>query len=644
MVMLGGTTWAFASDFEYEGLYYTIISESNNFCRLIEAPGGVKYSGDITVPETVVYEGKSYTVESIADGAFSLSNITNLKIKAKIQSLPRFACHACYELENVELPYVIEKIEDNAFDACENLISINLPNSLKSIGGSAFENCKSLETITLPEGVTFIGWSNFRGCTSLKEVRGYVNCKGINGNRNFMNCIALNNIIVPQVSSDISLQCYSGCTGLVDIDFTSFITSIDQQAFEDCINLKSLTFGENLDHIGDKAFNNCFDIQTITCKVLNPKAINETTFTKTVYENATLIVPWNCVDKYKNCAGWNLFKNIVESTDVVEPRTISFDENQLETFEGKSLMIEAKIAPVNATHFHIEWSAPKELTLGEQNLVGNIASCKVTPAKAGTYVLTVKCISDITGEVLCQNVCVLTVKAQIVPTSMKVELSTPIAELYQRVSLTWTIYPEDYTGDYYVNIGTIFTGIDARAAGFELYSYEELGTVDLSVSLISAETGETILYEPLTMEFVRAGGFFDCGEGVIQILFGEEGLSASIKPNEGYILHSVTMDGNDVTSQFADGAQVPVKSMPTFKIVFEKKEHDAVNELENSLLKVAQHGNVIEITGAKDENSTVTIYDANGRAITRTNNHKITLTTHGVHILVIEGRTFKFKV
>ncbi|MDE7426651.1 MAG: leucine-rich repeat domain-containing protein [Muribaculaceae bacterium] len=658
---------AFASDFQYQGLNYTIVSESRKICRLDKAPEGEKYSGDITVPETVENEGSTYTVESIEQEAFRFSAITSLIINAKISVLPKRICYSCNKLETIELPDGLEEIDEGAFYNCHSLVTVNLPQSLKILRRELFYACRSLKEIIIPDGAEIVdaygvcyGCESlmsfhfpenytskvlnyndmFNGCASLTEVTGCENIR-INAIRTFSGCKSLNKIVIPHLSSNIENECYSGCIGLENIDFTSFIKDIEAQAFEWCSNLKSLTFGENFKGIGNKAFNQCFDIQTITCKNPEPVAISESAFTNTVYNNAVLIVPWRCADKYRNCAGWNLFKNIVETADVVEARTISFAENQLEMVEGKSLKIEATILPADASHFRIEWSASSEITIEEEEINKNIASCKVTPTKEGTYVLTVKCISDLTDEVLCQNMCVLTVKANILPTSMSVEISSTEVEVYQPVIITWTISPENYTEKCYINIGDHYTGIDPRIRRLSFYA-EHTGTYDVGVSLVSAESGETLLYEPLELEVVHAGGIFDCGEGVIKVLVNYNGIKASIKANEGYTLHSVMENGIDVTAQFADEALVPVKSFPNFKIVFEKKEEGEIHEAENSNLKVLHHGNVIEVTGTKDENSPVTIYDEQGRVLIQTNRHEITLTTKGVHILLIEGRTFKF--
>ena len=83
-----------------------------------------EYSGAVTIPSTVTYSGKTYTVTSI---------------------------------------------EPNTFMGCK-LTSINLSNTITTIGSRAFQDCNGLTSLTLPEGVTIIEGYAFAGCTGLSEI------------------------------------------------------------------------------------------------------------------------------------------------------------------------------------------------------------------------------------------------------------------------------------------------------------------------------------------------------------------------------------------------------------------------------------------------------------------------------------------
>lgn len=73
-----------------------------------------------------------------------------------------------------------------------------------------------------------------------------------------------------------------------------------------------------------------------------------------------------------------------------------------------------------------------------------------------------------------------------------------------------------------------------------------------------------------------------------------------------------------------------------------RMSNSALNITENDNFKLLQHGNMIEILSAEDENSPVTVYDDMGRDVEHTNSHSILLDKKGVYILTVEGRHFKF--
>ena len=152
-LMLSFASGVKASDFKSGDLYYTIVSENNALVRVDKAPSNARYSGDIVIPETVTYDNKTYTVRSMEDGVFNLSDISSLNIEAPITILPYFACHACHELVSLKLPSTLERIEQYALSDCNNLTEINLPDGLTDIEYYTFSDCKTLKAIKIPESV-----------------------------------------------------------------------------------------------------------------------------------------------------------------------------------------------------------------------------------------------------------------------------------------------------------------------------------------------------------------------------------------------------------------------------------------------------------------------------------------------------------
>jgi hypothetical protein len=141
---------AFAHDIEIpnadgETIYYVWI---NNHTELAVSFNGSnfndfnEYFGDIVIPESVVFDGNTYPVTSIGDGAF----------------------WGCIYLTSISIPHSITSIGNNAFMECTSLPSITIPNSVTSIGNEAFYGCSGLTSVIIPNSVTSIGGFAFSGC------------------------------------------------------------------------------------------------------------------------------------------------------------------------------------------------------------------------------------------------------------------------------------------------------------------------------------------------------------------------------------------------------------------------------------------------------------------------------------------------
>ena len=116
------------SKFKVGGLWY---EKNYNTVRVIPAPDGSKYSGDVTIPGQIEYDGIKYSVNTIWDNAF----------------------HECTDLKAVTLGEGIQAIGAWAFYGCSNLERITFSSTMESlnIGNPVFKGCPKLEIVTTPK-------------------------------------------------------------------------------------------------------------------------------------------------------------------------------------------------------------------------------------------------------------------------------------------------------------------------------------------------------------------------------------------------------------------------------------------------------------------------------------------------------------
>lgn len=130
---------AFAEAVEIDGIYYNLVTKIKQ-AEVTKNPN--KYTDTVNIPETVTYNGVTYSVTSIGDKAF----------------------YDCYRLTSVAIPNSVTNIGSAAFYNCSHLASLSIPNSVTAIGSHAFTYCSSLLSITIPNYVTCIRKSTFSGC------------------------------------------------------------------------------------------------------------------------------------------------------------------------------------------------------------------------------------------------------------------------------------------------------------------------------------------------------------------------------------------------------------------------------------------------------------------------------------------------
>ena len=105
------------------------------------------YSGDITIPATVTYEGEEYTVKEITWSAFSQKDITSITFPTTLTAIHGWSFTGCNSLTEVTLPEGITEIEGGTFGWCSNLTTVTIPSTVTTIGDQAFIYCTLLTSV-----------------------------------------------------------------------------------------------------------------------------------------------------------------------------------------------------------------------------------------------------------------------------------------------------------------------------------------------------------------------------------------------------------------------------------------------------------------------------------------------------------------
>jgi hypothetical protein len=100
---------AFSYDAKINGIYYNFNGDEAEVTY--RSTSYNSYTGDVVIPESVVYNANTYSVTSIGDFAFN---------------------------------------------DCSGLTSVTIGNSVTSIGNYAFDDCSGLTSVTIPNSVTTV--------------------------------------------------------------------------------------------------------------------------------------------------------------------------------------------------------------------------------------------------------------------------------------------------------------------------------------------------------------------------------------------------------------------------------------------------------------------------------------------------------
>lgn len=282
MLIVAVPVWAY--DFEVDGIYYNITSNTIPYAVEVTRDGSAFslgngcYSGEVVIPQSVSYGGKSYVVTRIGNDAFSwCRDLVSVIIPNSVNSIGKFAFYYYTGITSIVIPNSVTSIEDEAFELCF-LTSIHIPYSVTNIGRNPFGHCESLTTITVDSNNP--KYDSRGGCNAIIETESNTLISGcktttipnsvtIIGSFAFSGIQGLTSITIPNSVTRIGQMAFYWCR-ITSLIIPNSVTDIEEHAFQR-ISVSSINIPYSVTNIGRNPFYECYSLTSITVDLGNPK-------------------------------------------------------------------------------------------------------------------------------------------------------------------------------------------------------------------------------------------------------------------------------------------------------------------------------------------------------------------------------------
>ena len=309
-------------DFTVDGIYYSYgwdeaageFGPGSDFADVIygDRYNYNSYSGDVIIPETVTYGGKSYEVWSIiARSFYNCSGLTSVTIPKSVIWISTEVFGNCPNLTKIYCDATTPPaLESTSFTTSQySSITLTVPKGSKSAyqaanywrnftnivesgydfeEGGIYYNITGSNTVevtyrnpiyqtysgnvAIPStvthaGVTYsvrgIGYAAFYKSAALTGVTIPSSVTDIAAAA-FGLCENLHRVVIPNGVTTIKNSCFYGCYSLESVTIPRTVTTIEDYAFWRCYKLPRVVIPNSVTTIGESAFSSGFDLAEVT--------------------------------------------------------------------------------------------------------------------------------------------------------------------------------------------------------------------------------------------------------------------------------------------------------------------------------------------------------------------------------------------
>lgn len=585
----------------------------------------------------------------------------------------------CQELTSVSLPETLYMINSGAFSGCRSLKEVNFPASLQYIDSEAFSS-SGLEHVEL-EHVLVLGDEVFSRCSSLTSVKIGTTLEKIydkvfeacpvleeinvdSGNDTFTsidgilyskkdNCLIrcpekkTGSIVVPGWITSTRPNAFSNCDGLTEVILPDGITAIADYAFYDCDGLTEMILPEAITTIGKYAFSNCDGLTAVTLPetltTIDEYAFQSAGLTKIVIPDSVTLIGKYAFGLCKNLAEVTIGNSVEKIGDSAFYWCSSITE----------IVVPNSTKTIGRCAFEV--SGIVKITLGtsvEEVELGVFVNCTSleeivclaqTPPIFGGNMDISKVTLYVPDKAAYESAYGWSTAARIVQLGLTVEIAGK--------GLVFADNRPVASGDRFDAGMTPPTFLVLPAEGYELESltFDEEDVMamlqDGSFTPEPFENGSTmrVVFTPKAEATLTIRGM----ESHSLTHYYPEGTEArvAIVPEEGWKLHSVSFNGEDVSSSLDnDILTTPaLEGDNTLEIVLLADPILGEDHIGAPKVSISTSGNTVTVTGLQD-GETIAVCDTDGKVVYTGTRHQVTLPRGGVYVLRASEHTFKFMI